>query len=327
MAVGAPSSGSLFATAVASTPRLVAYLGLAIALMVADRRGHYAHTARSFAQSLAGPAYWLASAPVEAMKTVGEHARERGELAAENARLKEETLVLRARLARLSALQDENTRLLMLLDVRQRLGLKAQLASLIDVDLDPFRQRIVLNRGAADGVHEGQAVMDETGVLGQVLTVEPSRAFAILITDASHALPVTVARTGLRTIAYGSGETDTLRLPHIPFSADVREGDALLTSGMGGRFPAGLPVGTVRKVTQGDAGTFALALATPAAGIARASRVLLLYDEPEMLTWPDGTSAPLEGPPAILAGSGAKPEAAVEPAAKAVAPSAVEPRR
>ena len=308
MAVGAPPSGSLFATAVASTPRLVAYLGLAIILMVADRRGQYVAMVRSYAQSLAGPAYWLAAAPVEAAKTIGAHARERSELASENAKLREEMLVLRARLSRLSALQDENTRLRLLLDVRQRLGLKAQLASLVDVDLDPFRQRIVIDRGARDGVHEGQAVMDEAGVLGQVLTAEPTRAFAILITDASHALPVTVARTGLRTIAYGSGETDTLKLPHIPFSADVREGDQLVTSGLGGRFPAGLPVGTIRKVTQGDAGTFALALATPAAGISRASQVLLLYDEPEQLTWPDGTTAPVEGPPSILANAPPKAE-------------------
>ena len=310
MAVGAPPSGSLFATAVASTPRLVAYLGLAIILMVADRRGQYVASVRSYAQSLAGPAYWLAAAPVEAAKTLSARARERSELADENAKLREEALVLRARLSRLSALQDENTRLRLLLDVRQRLGLKAQLASLVDVDLDPFRQRIVIDRGSRDGVHEGQAVMDESGVLGQVLTAEPTRAFAILITDASHALPVTVARTGLRTIAYGSGETDTLKLPHIPFSADVHEGDQLVTSGLGGRFPAGLPVGTIRKVTQGDAGTFALALATPAAGVSRASQVLLLYDEPEQLAWPDGTTAPVEGPPAILANTPPKSEEA-----------------
>ena len=152
---------------------------------------------------------------------------------------------------------------------------------------------------------EGQAVMDERGVLGQVRSVEHNRAEVILITDASHALPVMDARTGLRTIALGTGDGANLRLPYIPFSADVRAGDVLLTSGMGGRFPPGLMVATVSSVKQGDAGTFAVAMATPAADITNATLVLLLRETRQLLHFDDGSSTEWQGPPLSLANPGA----------------------
>jgi rod shape-determining protein MreC len=128
----------------------------------------------------------------------------------------------------------------------------------------------------------------------------PDRAELILLTDPSHALPVRVVRTGLRTIAYGTGDVATLRLPHIPFSADIRAGDELVTSGLGGNFPAGLPVGVVRQVTPDDSATFVLALATPSAGLSRSGEVLVLHDVREPLSDSAGKAFEFTGPPEAL---------------------------
>jgi len=306
-------SGLRVAPGGARTGHLVAYLALAFTLMVLDHRGRYVESVHHAAQSLAGPVYRLASAPSELAQAVADNFSERRTLARENQELREQLLLLQARLTRLDATQDENARLSRLLDARERLGLSAQLAHLIDVSLDPFRQRVLIDRGADDGVHEGQAVMDERGVLGQVRSVEAGRAELVLITDASHALPVRVARTGLRSIALGTGAGEELRLPYIPYSADVREGDTLVTSGMGGRFPPGLMVGTIHSVKQGDVGTFAVALARPSADLAHARLVLLLRETREPLDFGDGTRAEWQGPPEQLsnaaAGAGAAPPA------------------
>lgn len=279
MASRSPDGAPLFSEGAVGTLRLVAYLVAALVLMVADYRGHFLDRARAFGGILAGPVYWLAAAPARAARTVYGVAIERRDLANANSLLHEQLLLAEARLSRLAAVQDQNTRLRELLEARSRLGLKVQLAELVDVDLDPFRHRLVLDAGSRAGVRAGQAVMDAHGVLGQILEVSAERSVLILITDASHALPVRVVRTGLRTIAYGSGDIAVLRLPHIPFSADLRPGDRLVTSGVGGQFPAGLPVGVVRTVTPDDSATFALALAAPSAGITRSGEVLLLREE------------------------------------------------
>ena len=303
MAQAVNHSGLRAAPGGARTGHLVGYLALAFTLMVADHRGRYVESVHHAAQALAGPVYRIAAAPSEIAQGVAENLSERRTLARENRELREQLLMLQARLSRLDATQDENARLSRLLDARERIGLSAQLAHLIDVTLDPFRQRVLIDRGADDGVHEGQAVMDERGVLGQVRTLEAGRAEVVLITDASHALPVRVARTGLRTIALGTGAGEELRLPYIPYSADVREGDTLITSGMGGRFPPGLAVGTIHSVKQGDVGTFAVALARPSADLSHASLVLLLRETRDTLEFADGARAEWQGPPVRLSGS------------------------
>lgn len=296
----APDTAPLFAEPSHGTLRLVAYLALAGVLMVADHRGRYLEGVRQAAARLTGPLYSLVGAPARMADAARAAVSERSELARENATMREELLLAQARLARLSAVQDQNTRLRELLDARTRLGLKAQLAELMDVDLDPFRHRILLDAGAEDGIRIGQAVIDARGVMGQVVDAQPRRSVLILITDPGHAIPVRVVRTGLRTIAYGTGELGTLRLPHIPFSADIRPGDALVSSGLGGNFPAGLPVGLVRQVEPDDSATFVRALATPYAGMARSGEVLVLHDERELLRAPGFPDTEQVGPPEAL---------------------------
>lgn len=290
----------LFSEGAAGTLRLATYLVLAVLLMVADYRGQYLARVRDFGETLAGPIYWLAAAPMRVARAAWGATEERSELRDENDRLQRELMLAGARLSRLAAVQEQNTRLRELLDARVKLGLKVQLAELVDVDLDPFRHRLVLNAGTQAGVTVGQAVMDANGVLGQVAEATPDRAVLLLVTDASHALPVRVLRTGFRTIAYGTGDLGTLRVPYIPLSADVKAGDQLVTSGLGGHFPAGLPVGVIREVTPDDAAMFALALATPSAGLARSGEVLVLHDEREVLPPSATPDADFVGPPEAM---------------------------
>lgn len=300
-----PSPGNdtspLFAEADSSTLGLVGFVLLAVVLMVADHRGHFLDAIRREATVLAVPVYWIASAPARAGRAVHGMVIDRGRLTDENSQLRQDLLLAQARLARLTAVADQNTRLRELLDARTRLGLQAQLGELIDVDLEPFRHRVLIGLGEGDGLAPGQAVMDSRGVLAQVVEVRRDHSVLILITDPGHAIPVRVARTGLRSIAYGSGSLDSLSLPHIPFSAGVRVGDTLVTSGIGGLFPAGLPVGTIRQVEPDDSATFVLAIATPAAAMARSGEVLVLHDERLRMTDGDGMALDFVGPPEELA--------------------------
>jgi rod shape-determining protein MreC len=309
-----PSPGNdaspLFAEADSSTLGLVGFVIIAVVLMVSDHRGHFLQAIRREASTLIGPVYWLASAPARTAAAVREMLVDREQLTDENAQLRKDLLLSQARLARLAAVADQNTRLRELLDARDRLGLKAQLGELLAVDLEPFRHRVLLDLGANDGVAPGQAVMDAHGVLGQVVEVQPDRAVLILITDPGHAIPIREARTGLRTIAYGSGDLDSLSLPHIPFSAGIRAGDILVTSGVGGVFPAGLPVGIVRQVEPDDSATFVRAVATPAAAMARSGEVLVLHDERLRLVPASGPAVEFTGPPEELPVRPPAPDAA-----------------
>jgi rod shape-determining protein MreC len=300
VAIARTDNATLFAEGSASTLRLIVYLALAVALMVLDHRGDYLGMLRHNGSALVEPAYRLAAFPADVARATRTAVATQDHLASENRQLREQLLLAQARLNRLDTLVEQNARLKGLLDAQKNLGLSVQFARLIDVDLDPFRHRIVLGVGANQGVAVGQPVIDAHGVMGQIVEVLPNTAVAMLITDPTHAIPVVVERTGLRSIAYGSGAIDQLELPNIPISADVKAGDRLLTSGLGGRFPAGFPVGEIVKVGNDSGGMFNLAIARPAAALDRSGEVLLLQDQPQ----PYGPPAVLDdvGPPADLAG-------------------------
>lgn len=318
MAIARTDNATLFAEGAVSTLRLIIYLAAAVALMVLDHRGGYLGLLRRTASALVEPAYRLAAFPADVARATRTAVTTQDRLAGENRELREQLLLAQARLNRLDTLVAQNARLKDLLDAQKNLGLSVQFAHLVDVDLDPFRHRIVLDVGARQGIEVGQPVIDAHGVMGQVVEVLPNTAVAMLITDPTHAIPVVIERTGLRTIAYGSGAIDRLDLPNIPISADVRPGDRLLTSGLGGRFPAGFPVGEIRTVSNDRSGMFAAATARPAAALDRSGEVLLLRDQPE----PYGPPALQQeiGPPADLAGPA--PAATAAPAA---APAVTRP--
>lgn len=276
MPLARTDTSPLFGAGATSTLRLVVYLALGVTLMVADFRGHYLKRVREFTAVAIEPVYRIAAMPADAARAVRLAVADRQALTQENQRLREALLLTQARLNRLGAVAEQNTRLKELLEVQHSLGLGVQLAKLIDIVLDPYRQRITLDAGAKQGIVVGQAVLDAYGVMGQISEVLPTTSTAVLITDASHAIPVVIERTGLRTIAYGSGSSDRLDVPNIPVSADVKSGDKLITSGLGGSFPAGFPVGEIQSVAAEPSGMFAVAVARPAAALERSGDVLLL---------------------------------------------------
>ena len=161
-----------------------------------------------------------------------------------------------------------------LLGVVERSGLDVQLVPILDIDLEPSRQRLVLAAGSRQGVHVGQAVIDAGGLLGQVVEVSPMHSTVLLLTDPDHAVPVMVARNGVRLIAYGRG--DRLELHDVPLNRDVQVGDALVTSGLGGRFPPGFPVATIAALRPDESQAFLVGELAPAAQLDRGRDVLLL---------------------------------------------------
>ena len=309
MAIARNDTATLFAEGTASTLRLIAYLGLAATLMIVDHRAGYLEDLRRLTGVLVEPVYRIAALPADVARATRTAVVSQDTLAKENRELRDALLLAQARLNRLDALVAQNARLKDLLDAQTSLGLSVQLARLIDVDLDPFRPRVVLNVGASQGVTVGQPVIDAHGIMGQVIEVLGNTSIVMLITDPTHAIPVMVERSGLRTIAYGTGAIDRLELPNIPISADVQVGDRLVTSGLGGRFPAGFPVGEILSISTDSSSLFAAAQARPAAALDRSGDVLLLRDQPQ----PFGAPAPIEeiGPPRELAGPG--PQVKVPP--------------
>jgi rod shape-determining protein MreC len=195
----------------------------------------------------------------------------------ENAQLKRERLDVSVRLQRFAALEAENNRLRAMLDSSAHVSDRVLVAEILAVDLDPYRQRFTINRGLRDGVYVGQALLDADGVVGQIVRAELFTSEAILISDADHALPVAINRNGLRTIVVGTGDSARLRLPYLTNSADVEQGDLLVSSGLGGVFPSGYPVGRVLEVRRQPGQSFAQVIAEPAARLDRDREVLLVW--------------------------------------------------
>ena len=190
----------------------------------------------------------VVSAPSRWGHELMEWAETQTALVSENRRLRDESLMLKGQQVRLEALEQENTRLRGLLDSTFKVGDQVLIAEPLSIGVVPYENRIVVNKGERHGVQTGQAVVDGSGVVGQVLRVTQGTADIILITDPSHATPVQVNRTGLRTLAVGTGETDHLDLPYLPGNADVEEGDLLVTSGLDGVFPSGYPVARIGRM-------------------------------------------------------------------------------
>ena len=290
MARARDESSPLFAGNAAGTLRLIFYLALAAVLMVLDQRNGWLWRLRYGAAAVIEPVYRLAGLPASGVRTLSVAFADRQRLTEQNQRLREDLLLANAKLNRMAAVAEQNQRLKELLDTQHSLELNVQLARVIGVDLGAYRYQLTLNVGARDGVKPGQPVIDAHGVMGQVKEVLPTTSVVMLVTDPAHAIPVVIQRSGLRTVAYGSRDGDQLTLPNIPLAADVRVGDKLLTSGIGGRFPPGFPVGEIRAVAPALTGMFQLARAQPAADIDRSEDVLLLHDQAE----PDGPPAPLK---------------------------------
>ncbi len=250
---------------------------LSISLMVLDHRYNTLESLRSTLSVVLYPVQYLASLPASLGELASESFASRNELEAERTRLHAENLALRGRLQKFEALEAENMRLRGLLDSSFKVGDRVLIAELIAVEQDPFRQVVLINKGKTSGLHEGQPVLDANAVVGQVTHINPFTASVLLITDATHALPVQVNRNGLRTIALGTGLINQLELPHLPNNADIEVGDLLTTSGLGGRFPPGYPVAQVVAVKHEPGRPFASVIAETTAHLDRLREVLLVW--------------------------------------------------
>ena len=258
--------------------RLVLLASVCVALMVLDARDQHVERLRQALSVVVYPVRMLVDFPFRTWRSVSDSFAYREALIAENSQLKRDRLEADFRLQRLAAIEAENARLRELLDSTARVASRALVAEILSVDLDPYRQRFDVNRGSLDGVYVGQALLDAQGVVGQVVRVGPLTAEAVLITDADHAVPVSVNRNGVRTIAVGMGDSNRLRLPYLTNNADIEIGDLLVSSGLGGVFPAGYPVGKVVEVKLRPDQAFAEIIAEPSSALDRDREVLLVWD-------------------------------------------------
>ncbi|WP_371233392.1 rod shape-determining protein MreC [Pseudomonas sp. QE6] len=252
---------------------------LSVALMVVDARFDYLKPVRSQMGLVLSPFYGIADFPVRAWEGVRDQFTSRSELLAENERLKAEQLLMQRRLQKLATLTEQNVRLRELLNSSALVDDKVLVGELIGVDPNPFTQRILIDKGEKDGVFQGQPVLDASGLMGQVVEVMPYTARVLLLTDTTHSIPVQVNRNGLRAIAVGTGNPERLELRYVADTADIKEGDLLVSSGLGQRFPAGYPVATVKEVLHDTGGPFATIRAVPTAKMNRSRYVLLVFTD------------------------------------------------
>lgn len=252
---------------------------LSVSLMVVDARFDYLEPVRSKLGMVLTPFYGLAEMPVRAWEGVRDQFSSRSELIAENERLKAESLLMQRRVQKLAALTEQNVRLRELLNSAALVDDKVLVSELIGVDPNPFTQRIMIDKGENDGVFVGQPVLDASGLMGQVVEVMPYTARVLLLTDTTHSIPVQVNRNGLRAIAVGTGNPERLELRYVADTADIKEGDLLVSSGLGQRFPAGYPVATVKEVIHDSGQPFAVVRAVPTAKMNRSRYVLLVFSD------------------------------------------------
>lgn len=244
--------------------------------MAVDHRKDHLNALRTTLSAAVYPVRVAIDLPFEASEWAAESLASRGSLLEENQRLRRERLLIRGRLEKFDHLEAENRRLRALLESSAKVEDRVLIAELINVDMDPFSRRIVLNKGIRHGVVAGQSLIDANGIMGQIAHVDPLSSTALLITDPSHALPVQVNRTGYRGIAVGTGRPDTLELRHVPNNVDLRVRDLIVTSGLGGRFPPGYPVGRITSIQRDSARAFAQVEIQPSAKLERNREVLLI---------------------------------------------------
>lgn len=269
----------IFGRGLALQTRLFLAVVLSVGLIVADARFHQFSGVRLYLDSFVSPLIYLADTPRKVADGVSEQIKTRSELIEENRRLEQQLFLLRSDLLRTQQLTQENERLRSLLGSPLQADSRKMVAEILAVDSDPFIHQVVIDRGERNGVFEGQPVVNDQGVVGQVIAVGKTTSRVLLITDLSHAIPVRIMRNDIRAIAGGTGQLDELMLKNVPRSADVREGDLLVTSGLGGRFPMGYPVAKVTRVASEEGKPFADIKAVPLASLDRLRYLLLLWPE------------------------------------------------
>jgi rod shape-determining protein MreC len=276
--------------------RLTFFGLLAVLLMVLDARFRYAEPLRQVLAAVALPLQYVALAPIHAADAVGEYFTTKSQLERDNTVLRERQIKAAKDLLTLETLAAENAHLRNLMNARERIQRQATLAEILYAGRDPFSRKVVVDKGTRDGILPGLAVIDEVGVIGQVTRVHPLLSEVTLITDKEQAIPVRVVRNGLRAVAFGAGDGGTLDLRFMAANADIQSGDQLVTSGIDGTYPEGLPVATVTRIERDASFVFAKISCTPAAGTNRNRQVLVLSQDEKLAPPPADSGAQSERP-------------------------------
>lgn len=248
-----------------------------IALLATDHRSSRLDAVRATLSVFTDSLKYLVDLPSVLINHASDAVSSYSTLKIENEKLREEQLINKTRLLKFDSLEKENIRLRALLENSFKLGEQVLIAELVSINMAPFEHIVVVNKGTRFGVHQQQPVMDANGIVGQVFRALPFTAEIMLITDPSHAIPVQVNRNGLLTIAVGSGQQNRLNLPYLPANADIKPGDLLITSGLGGTFPAGYPVAVVDDFNPTDSKSFVSVTATPKAMLDRNRELLIVW--------------------------------------------------
>ncbi len=283
--------------------RTVLYGLIALGLIYVDKRYDHLGKIRQYLSIVAYPIQVAVASPFQGWAWFRESVTTRDTLRADKTQLEQDLRVAQFKLQRYEALEAENIRLRALRDNTAGVAARFVVGRIVQVDLDAFRERVLVDKGARDGVFIGQAVLDAGGVFGQVTRVGQLTSEVILVSDSTHAIPVQVNRNGLRTIAVGTGDSNVMKLPYLSTSTDIVKGDLLVTSGLGGGFPPGYPVGVVTEVKRDPAQSLADVSVKPAAALDRARELLFVWlKDADLATapLPDAKPAsPTVQPPAV----------------------------
>ena len=282
--------------------RLIVLAMLSLGLMVTDHRQHRLAVIRDWLSAVVYPVQWVVQAPLGVWDSARDSLASRARIEADNVRLKADNFVLRLKQMRYETLEQENQRLRAARASTSRVVQRTLVAEIVRVDLDPFRQRVLVNKGSLAGVFRGQAALDANGIFGQVTRVGPLSAEVILISDPEHAIPVQVNRTGARTIALGTGRSGQLSLPYLPQNSDVVAGDLLVSSGLGGVYPPGYPVGKITSVGRDPSQPLLSVAAEPLAALDRDPEILLVWFDNTVVEPVPAAPPPADAPPAAAAG-------------------------
>ncbi|MEM5430635.1 rod shape-determining protein MreC [Cupriavidus oxalaticus] len=313
----------LFKQGSSAVARLVLYVGIALALLVVDARFNALSVGRQVAATVLMPVERLVLVPRDALRTVFDYAQSSAILASENRELRQNAVQQAEASVRQAQLEAENNQLRKLLGLAHQSATPVTAAEILYDARDPYSQRIVIDKGSQQGLRAGYPVIDERGVVGQVTRVSPFQSEVTLLTDKDQAIPVQVVRNGLRSVAFGGARAGQLDLRFMAAAADLQQGDLLVTSGLDGTYPPGLPVAKIVHIERKADTAFSRIYCEPVAGV-RAHRQLLVvrYDSaiPARETVESKPEAPVKGAKSAAA------RAAAASAAAAKAPSAKEAR-
>ncbi len=258
---------------------VIAVITCLVVLFFDWRMPYVIQPARDVLYAAYNPIYALASYPVLSREWLNQQTKSEAQLRRENTAMQAELLQAQVRLQKLSELSAENNRLRGLLDTPLIIDGRMQIAEVIGTDADPLRHIIIINRGSVDHLKVGQTVLDDKGIMGQLVDVYPHSSRVMLLSDKEHSLSVRLERTGMRAIVSGKGDLGQLKMDYVPTSANIKIGDKVFSSGLGEHFPAGYLVGTVSKVSRHTSGEFAEIGVQPAAQLASGHHVVILFSE------------------------------------------------